>query len=364
MSEVATVAAPRWGSWFRRVVLPLVEGGDVRVDSALATASDSSTSLVDDPTLEADLLGARAARLATFCTTPLGLPFDDTTQRLGRGFGNLVALCHPGIRARTRAKVRDQVQADLESVPLAEDADEQLRRLTLTWRLFSLARTDTRVHYWAGEQRFVGQPVPRRLLAWSGLRRVHQEQTATLLADELLVNEGSAGLMRLAVLAPLAVAYEPLRAPATLLLDQLPTVLVSPRLMRLCLGRATSLGLDPVMGRLAAALAQRLQKQAAGRRDLVTVRFFAHALLAWCLAETVDQAEALRARFELGFARAETPWQVAALFAAAYRCGLAVPMDVSGEAREKVKLLYEATAAYAGDPRVKALVAPLREVIG
>jgi hypothetical protein len=357
------VMPPPDGEWLSRIMLPLVQGGDVHIDSARRAIDVDLADLGDFAT---DLLVARQARLAAFSTRPLGLPFDETTHRLCRAIGNLLATTHPSIGKRVRDKIVKEVDQDLAVLEPPADADEHFRRLTLTWRLCSLARRDVTVRYWAGERRFLGQVVPKRLLAWQTVRRVHQESNDTLVAYTLMEHEGFRPFLRILELAPLCVAYEPLLVPAESLFDQLRHVVIASRPMRFVLARFSMLGLPKCLARLATVLHARLGRKTFTKRDLTTVRFFAHALITWALGEPADKVEPLRAAYELQFAAAgaEGLWQIAAGFSAAYRCGVGAPFDLSGPAAEKVKILYEATSAYAGEPRCKALVAPLREVIG
>lgn len=349
----------------RRTVLPLIAGGPVHVGSALQAGLQP----VDDAQLDADLLVARAERLTVFCTTPLGLPFDETCWALARALGNTMALLHPEIGRRVRLDIVKQIDQDLAEVEPPVDADDQLRRLTLGWRLYSLTRRDVRVRHWAGEQRFQGQAIPRRLLWWQGVRRVHQETTEVRVADELREGEGAGVLAALTKQIPLAAVYHPKLVSPDVLWDGLPAVLGSPRLMRLVLARLGDAGLDRSLGQLATVVVGRLQRKGIRARDRISVRFFGHALCTWVLAQSLaggaatdGAADVLRARFELDFGKSDTLWQIAAVFAAAYRCGLAAPFDLTGDAAEKVKLLYDVTAAYAGEPRVRQLVTPLREV--
>lgn len=367
--ELARQAAPELDrldaeqEWLARVMLPMVQGGEVHVDSARRARPIAP---LPSAVFETELLVARQARLAVFSNRPLGLPFDDTTYRLCRAIGNVLAATHPAIGRRVRLNIVKEIDQDLDGLEPPTDPDEQFRRLTLTWRLCSLVRRDVTVRYWAGERTFLGEAVPRRLLAWQTVRRVHQEVNETLISHALVGHEAARPFYRILDLAPLALVYEPLKVPPDELFEVLRRVLIASRTMRFVLARFGALGLDQCLSRVAAVAVARLTKQTLTKADVTTLRFFAHALLTWALGEPSDRAEPLRAAYELQFvgASSEGLWQIAALFAALYRQGLAAPADLAGAAAEKVKILYEATSAYAGEPRVRGLVAPLREVFG
>lgn len=100
---------------------------------------------------------------------------------------DLVQTTHPGFdaafRRGTPRRILDVLELTLARIPVAANVGEALSRHTWFSRMFELARTDVDVRWWTGSQRFLGTEPPRRLTAWSQLRRVSQTRTARPLMD-------------------------------------------------------------------------------------------------------------------------------------------------------------------------------------
>src|SRR5262249_39790109 len=159
-------------------VLPLVAGGDVRVQGALGAAELErllSGELDADPIAErvAEARQQVMAELFLEARSPL---LDGTALRLAAAVQNLVFLPQPSARGPlVSSSRRKQVAAFAAATATVEEpsgARELVARHSVLHHLFDLGRDDVRVSFWAGRREYRGEEPPARLLAWPSLRRV------------------------------------------------------------------------------------------------------------------------------------------------------------------------------------------------
>jgi hypothetical protein len=175
---------------FVSVLAPLVLGGPLQ--PAHPIGARAALALIDAGAIpsEADLASQvdlrrviQARRLAPIDTV------DDPTGpewALGAVVHDLLQVTSPSwIRKSAPRRLLDLAGATLERVPAVKSAREALSRHTWFARLFDLRRLDTAVSWWTGSREFRGTEPPKRLLAWSDLRRVSVERAERRLTELL-----------------------------------------------------------------------------------------------------------------------------------------------------------------------------------
>lgn len=182
-------------SFLERFMLPLLVGGEVEVGEPLDAADLKTLSACcATPDGLADVLvpiAAARTRVAEHCWLyPVAVELDEEALRLATGLHNALFLGHPGTQEIfVRRAALDRVVA-FSARCLALGAPPTAARLvarhSVLARLVDLERTDVELRFWAGRRTFIGMEPPARLLAWSGLRRVHQRRhTVGWLSSEL-----------------------------------------------------------------------------------------------------------------------------------------------------------------------------------
>jgi len=174
-----------------RFVQPLVAGGEVHVGAPIpATTVDEWLTQLPAASVETNAVDdARTTVLATLVVRPPPVLFEDEDLQLAIGLHNALFLVHPRldawtVRDKQRRRIIDTALAQV-SQPLSRQRARVLARHALLHNIFRLTRSDITISWWTGHARFAGQQPPRRLTAWKGLRRVHQE-IAVVDFDELL----------------------------------------------------------------------------------------------------------------------------------------------------------------------------------
>ncbi len=171
------------------VVSPLVLGGPVRLmrpfgpKLALDVARGQE---VPDPELRSQLsvVRTRVARaLAPIDALP---PVGQAELALAALLHDLLVASHhelEGTFSSGRAsELLEGVVAACEAIEPAQSVGDALALHATFSRLLEVVRVDRRVEWWTGSARFRGQPVPTRLLLWSDLRRVRQDEAHVTLA--------------------------------------------------------------------------------------------------------------------------------------------------------------------------------------
>lgn len=172
-------------------VRPLVAGGEVQVGPPIAPeAFERLRAELDGATVATVAIDdARAEVAGLLCARPPTLLFGDDELALAVGLHNALVLAHPDadgllVTDRIRKKVA-AIALGQVSQPLTRERGRALARHGLLHNLHAIGRKDLLVSWWTGKARFFGQPVPSRLTAWRGLRRVREETTRAGF-DELL----------------------------------------------------------------------------------------------------------------------------------------------------------------------------------
>jgi hypothetical protein len=174
------------------VMAPLVLGGELRpgrpIGARLALSLGEWAGGFD---VDADLVSQVALgrirvarRLAPVDVLP---PPTAAEWALAAALHDLLQATHPGLDSAFRRRVPDElctmVDETTERVPTPVDVGEALARHTWLSRVFEVARTDTTVSFWVGEQTFIGTPPPDRLMLWPDLRRVRVQSAVRSLLE-------------------------------------------------------------------------------------------------------------------------------------------------------------------------------------
>jgi hypothetical protein len=242
-------------------LLPLVRGGAVRVARPLGLAGverlvAAGTAL--EPEASRALGEARrlvASRLLPGLPPP---PLDQVTLCLGAALHDLLALSHPGLegpRAPIRHRAIASVALELASLGAPRSAREAVNRHSLLSRLPEIVRVDRTVHFWIGQQSFVGRRPPRRVMALPALRRVRIERTDRSWLREIGIPAvARPAFLALNVACPLGEALDPLRLEPPVAWGRILPVLRFPSLARAVAGRALEVGVERTGDALAEAL--------------------------------------------------------------------------------------------------------------
>ncbi|MEO6775036.1 MAG: hypothetical protein ABI467_18870 [Kofleriaceae bacterium] len=177
--------------FLERFVKPLVAGGELHVGAPIPFADvERWDTELDTATVELVAVDeARTNVLSTLVVRPPALVLEADDLALAAGLHDALFLVHPradawSITDRQRRRIIDTALT-LVSRPLTRDRKRVMARHALLHNLFHLSRRDTTVSWWTGRARFQGQVPSKRLTAWPGLRRVHEEHT-DIGFDELL----------------------------------------------------------------------------------------------------------------------------------------------------------------------------------
>lgn len=181
-------------------VLPLVTGGELKVTRPLSL-TDLEHFDEDLPHATRELVAVDDARtdvLAELVVRPPALVLDSDELHLAAAVHNVLFLVHPDmdtwtITGRARSRIVDTAR-QLAARPLSHNRRRVLARHGLLHNVFDLSRVDTKVSWWTGSARFLGQRPPVRLTRWRGVRRVIEEVSEAAY-DELLASEDAAPIM-------------------------------------------------------------------------------------------------------------------------------------------------------------------------
>ena len=164
-------------------VLPLVEGGEMRVSKPL-TVEEVRAYTEQLPHASEAVIAIEAARtnvLAQLVVRPPSLILDAEEVFLTAAVHNLLFFTHPDRERWTATKRRLgkvlKTAEVLAAQPLTAVRTRVLARHGLLHNVFDVTRNDVRVSWWTGSASFFGQAPPSRLSRWPGLRRVRSEVT-------------------------------------------------------------------------------------------------------------------------------------------------------------------------------------------
>jgi hypothetical protein len=164
-------------------VLPLITGGDMHVGQPIdaATLQDYEQELPHASVPLVAIDEARERVLASIVVKPPPCVLDADELSLAAAVHNLLFLAHPdadgwSMSDSKRAKIVSCAQS-FAARPRTMKRTRVLARHGLLHNLFRIGRSDTKVSWWTGSASYLGQEVPARLKRWSGVRRVHQEES-------------------------------------------------------------------------------------------------------------------------------------------------------------------------------------------
>ena len=131
-----------------------------------------------------------------------------------------------------------------------------MNRHSLLARLPEIVRVDRTVHFWLGQQTFVGRRPPPRVTALPALRRVRIEATSRSWLREIGIPVvGRQAFLALNVASPLGEALDPLRLDPPIAWGRiLPVLRVSRRWRASSPGRRSAIGVERAGDALADAL--------------------------------------------------------------------------------------------------------------
>jgi hypothetical protein len=175
--------------------LPLVAGGEVHVGAPIAPKDlEQMSGELDKASLESTAVDdARESVLATCVSTPPRMLLEPDDLSLLAALHNALFLVHPRVESwvvtdRSKRKIVD-ASLTMASVPLTQNKARVLGRHALLHQLFDLWRRDITLSWWTGRAQFQGQRPPQRLLRWSDLRRVSQQEHPAPFAELLTGND-------------------------------------------------------------------------------------------------------------------------------------------------------------------------------
>ncbi len=355
-------------TWLHHFVLPLVAGGDVRVQSAVG-AGELELMLAmppdGDPAV-GRIAEARQAVMAELILDPPPPALDEPALRLAAAMQNLLFLVHPAsggtlVRKKRLSKVA-QYARELADLPEAATAYELAARHSIVHHLFDLGRDDVRVTFWAGRREFKGAEPPARLLKWATVRRVREERWRASIVAETATDPEQRGIVEaLLAASPFTELLDPLRLDPPLDLATHARWLRDPDVARAVADRWLALGPSQMGAQVTAALLRLHDRPRQPADARLATQFFCHlhllTLLAHARRSASDHLQELQAQVQAQ----STLKDFYGLFTAAQRVGLGRPADVKLDRRleESVNGYSAACGAVCGEPRVLELSALL-----
>jgi hypothetical protein len=171
--------------------LPLVEGGEVRVDRPLGEEEVAAVraEIVTGSDIASHIDSVRRSWARGNWPTSLELELDQDDADVLAGVHNLLFLSHPEstrvtVRRRKLDRVVDFSRLCLERDLPASDA-ELIARHSLVRNVLNLRREDFELRFWVGRRKFVGKEPPVRLRRWPGIRRVHVDSRTVAWIDTI-----------------------------------------------------------------------------------------------------------------------------------------------------------------------------------
>lgn len=336
---------------------------------------------VDVPLSET--LDAQLAQAALF-TELAPAPFDEDAACILYAVHELFAACHPQAASfYSRAHLFcEAAEERVRALPRTYDPGRVLTRHLVLERAFQATRTDVHLKWWTGRASFYGSEPPRRLTAWSGLRRVQQDRRTTPMWRIALVDGDEETRVARTSLITALLDYSPLTrllllgdpvqkdlgfsltlplkhkgkrmSPLFLLEDR--------RLARAVCDRLLDNGVEAAGPMVALALLQALREGAPPLAQQRAAELCTHLFLMMCLIEGdhagTREARALRALLDEDIARMPDPLRV---YWATVRATLALD-EITFQVPEDYELPYAAQDLWARAR--KRMEHPHLEVIG
>ena len=343
------------------VLVPLATGGTLTVHDPLD--ADDVDSLVEHRASLAgiaELAEARRKVAARFLYHADAPSLDADSVRIGVAVHNLCWLLaqkkhDTGVVARIAAY-------SARVARLAPPADEEAlcARHALVDGMRTLTRHDVHVRFWAGQQTFLGEQPPQRLLRWQSVRRVHEDHTAVKLLDETLgVPSLRAIVAALLASSPLTHLLFPRPELPPLDLQRAARWLATPKIARVVADTWLARGLPAVEADVVEPLIAVYNVERAKDEAAIATSFHSHLHLLDVLARPARDIEGhlqILRGYTKGMTRAVTDGF--GLHAAAERVGLGRPADLGLDAalERNVSAYADACTELVGNRRVLELV--------
>lgn len=342
------------------VLVPLATGSTLTVRDPFD--SDDVDALVEHRSSLAgiaELAEARRKSAARYLYTVSAPMLDADSIRIGVALHN---LCWLLVQKKHEGGVVGRVAAfSARVVGLAPPADEAAlcARHALVDGLRTLTRHDVHIRFWAGQQTFLGERPPQRLLRWQSVRRVHEEHTTVRLFDEAItvpsLRTVVAALLSASPLTDLLFSRpEPPRE-----LSRTARWLATPRIARVVADSWLGRGLPAVEADFVEPLVTLYNTARAQEAAAIATSFHSHLHLLDVLARPARDAEGhlqILRGYTKGMTR--TISDGFGLHAAAERVGLGRPADLGldPQLERNVSAYADACAELVGNRRVLELV--------
>jgi hypothetical protein len=243
--------------------------------------------------------------------------------------------------------------------PPADDA-AWVARHSLVGRVRGLQRRDVRVRFWAGHREFRGEAPPKRLLRWSSVRRVRQEQTTAELFQDALANAATRPvIVALLQASPFTDLVTIQRADPPADLRNAARWLRSPRIARALADEYLRRGLASLEPALSTALMALYDQKGSAAESATATAFHSHLHLLELISRPPRDREG-HLQVIRGYAqgRDRAVADGFGLFVAADRLGLGRPGDLARDAalESNVDAYAEACAELVGTRRLQELV--------
>jgi hypothetical protein len=175
---------------FVSVLAPLVLGGPMRPTKPIGARAALSLLGAELRPVDVELASrvdlARVAQGRRLAPIDRVADLDGAVWALGAVLHDLLQAASPGwVRRAAPKRLLDLAGAAIGRVPPVGNARALLDRHTWFARLLAISRRDAVVSWWSGSREFRGEEPPKRLLAWSSLRRVSVERSARGLTELL-----------------------------------------------------------------------------------------------------------------------------------------------------------------------------------
>ena len=174
----------------RGVIGPVILGGSVELQRPfgpkLALSLGERREIVDND-LKVHVDNARLRTARTVVAIDALQPLRPSEWALAAALNDLMQVTNHELSSfATRGRhpaLLDAVLELVQAIPSCQTLEEAVCRHATFARALEVTRTDSVITWWTGSQSFRGQPPPKRLMAWPGLRNVQVRTTKVILAQ-------------------------------------------------------------------------------------------------------------------------------------------------------------------------------------
>ena len=343
-----------------QVLVPLATRGTLTVHDPI-DADDVAALVEHRASLAgiAELAEARRKVAVRFLYHADAPSLDADSLRIGVAIHN---LCWLLVQKKHDSGVIARIAAYSARVAkLAPPADEEAlcARHALVESMLTLTRNDVHVRFWAGQQTFLGEQPPQRLLRWQSVRRVQEDHTAVKLLDEALaVPSLHAIVAALLASSPLTHLLCP-RPELPLDLQRAARWIAAPKIARVVADTWLARGLPAIEADVVEPLIAVYNVEHAKDEAAIATSFHSHLHLLDVLARPARDVEGhlqILRGYTKGMTRTVTDGF--GLHAAAERVGLGRPADLGLDAalERNASAYADACTELVGNRRVLELV--------